>query len=171
MLDQNEIFEQLRIPGGLSPVRYISGFYALNLPAPEGTSGDWHFFGTFYRKSGKSGDVLLAGEGEQINTNAILSDYGIYRCDKALERRGLIAEKPAYAANHFRAILDLLYEQIKEKRTPSNLFGASEDFLDTEDEKRLLIEKASHMLLSLESDEQMLMLQWINHERKTGYRG
>ena len=54
---------QLIIPGGLSPERYISGFPALNLPSPEGTSGNWHFGGAFYRKKKDAGTIFLAGEG------------------------------------------------------------------------------------------------------------
>jgi len=38
---------QIIIPGNLSEARYISGIHALNLPAPEGTSGDWHFLNVF----------------------------------------------------------------------------------------------------------------------------
>ena len=35
--------EQVHIPNDLGKDRYISGKAALNLPTPEGTSGDWHF--------------------------------------------------------------------------------------------------------------------------------
>ena len=62
---------QLIIPGNLSPERYISGFPALNLPSPEGTSGDWHFWGAFYRKKKDAGTIFLAGEGEALNTSKI----------------------------------------------------------------------------------------------------
>ena len=156
---------QLIIPGGISPERYISGFPALNLPSPEGTSGDWHFWGAFYRKKKDAGTIFLAGEGEALNTNAILADYGVYQCDEALIRRGLKYEGPAFAANHFRAILDLLYQIVQDGRVPKYLYGACEDFLDSEDEKRHLIERASLMLPYLESEHQTYLLQWINHER------
>lgn len=164
---------QIKIPAGLSESRYISGMAALNLPAPEGTSGDWHFLNVFYRDTENVTAVTLAGEGEQINTNHIFKDYGIYRCNEALEKRGLKAEgDEAYAANHFRAILDLLYERIKnEGKYPSYLYGASEDYLDTEEEKKILLEKTAMMLPYLSEEEQIMLLQWINKERAPGYRG
>ena len=105
-----------------------------------------------------------------MNTNAILADYGVYQCDEALIRRGLKSEGPAFAANHSRAILDLLYQIVQDGRVPKYLYGACEDFLDSEDEKRHLIERASLMLPYLESEHQTYLLQWINHERGSGYR-
>ena len=70
---------QAIIPDNLSEERYISGIYALNLPAPEETSGDWHFLNTFYRNSETSDIVMIAGEDETLNDYR-LKPVGSY-CD------------------------------------------------------------------------------------------
>lgn len=161
---------QVIIPDRLSKERYISGIHALNLPAPEDTSGDWHFSNVFYHEE-DGVTVNLAGKGEEIDTNFIFGNYGIYLCNDALKKRGLVANGVrSYAANHFRAILDLLYREIKEGRYPYYLFGASEDFLDTEEEKRILLEKTLIMLPFLSSEKQKILSEWVSKERVPGYR-
>ena len=58
--------EQVSIPVTTS-THYITGIPALNLPAPEGTSGDWHFYTVFYKVTNTDKPVLklqLAGDGE-----------------------------------------------------------------------------------------------------------
>ena len=167
---QTEQWFQLTIPDGLSPQRYISGLQALNLPAPEGTSGDWHFWSSFYCRKKDAYAVFLAGEGEKVNTNPIFTDYGIYQCDEALTRRGLKFEGPAFAANHFRAILDIMYGILQDGRAPTYLYCVSEDFLDSNEEKRHLLQQATLMLPYLNNKQQTYLLQWIAHEQKDGYR-
>jgi len=162
---------QIIIPDGLSKKRYITGIHALNLPAPEGTSGDWHFINAFYRDCQTSEHVILAGDGESLNTNHIYGYYGIYMCNKALERRGLRAQgEISYSANHFRAILDRLYRVLKNGRYPDFIQGNSEEFLDTEEEKHILLEKAKMMLLHLSLNESEMLLNWIKKERIPGYK-
>jgi hypothetical protein len=53
----------------------ISGIHALNLPTPEDTSGDWHFLNVFYRNMETPNTAVIAGEGEEINTNHIYGNY------------------------------------------------------------------------------------------------
>lgn len=162
---------QIKILGNLSENRYISGMAALNLPAPEGTSGDWHFLNVFFRDEKTSKVATVAGDGEEINTNHIFKNYGIYQCDEALNKRGLKAEgEISYSANHFRAILDLLYWRLKNGKDAGYMYGAAEDYLDTEEEKKFLLEKAAMMLPYLFADEQTMLLKWINKEHEPGYR-
>ena len=164
---------QIVIPDKLSEERYISGIHALNLPAPEGTSGDWHFSSVFYRDSDSraSNIVMIAGNGERFDTNQIFGNYGIYNCNKTLENVGLKAQgEISYAANHYRAILDLLYEEIKNGNYPSYLQRITEDYLDTEEEKNILLEKVNIMLPYLSLNEREMLHKWIEEERKPGYR-
>mgnify|MGYP000885257159 CR=1 FL=1 len=168
-IQDKELFQRI-IPIGLSLKRYISGIPALNLPAPEGTSGDWHFWGAFFHRKKAPEMIFLAGEGEAVNTNPILASYGIYRCDEVLARRGLKFKGPAFAANHFRAILDILYQILQEGRAPTYLYCASEDFLDSKEEKEHLLQQASLMLPYLDNKQQTYLLQWVAHEQKDGYR-
>ena len=165
---------QVIIPDNLSKNRYISGMEALNLPAPEGTSGDWHYLNVFYcRDEQYVNTVKIAGEGETLNTNHIYKNYGIYECGDILQKRGFkVGQGVPHAANHFRAILDLLYYHIREKRGKflCKLSGASEDYLDTEEEKNFLLEKTAIMLPYLSPEEQEMLIQWIEKEREPGYR-
>ena len=165
---------QAIIPDNLSESRYISGIEALNLPAPEGTSGDWHFWNVFFRRKKEHVEVVtVAGEGEKLNTNHIYGNYGVHGCENVLRERGLEFEGSApHAANHFRAILDLLYYHIKEKKGKflCQLSGASEDYLDTEEEKKILLEKAAMMLPHLLPEEQATLTRWLNQEREPGYK-
>ncbi len=165
------VMYQMLIPADLSEERYISGMEALNLPAPEGTSGDWHFVNVFYtKKQEKISRVTIAGNGEKIDTNPIWGNYGVYICDNALQERGLQAEgKISYAANHFRAILDLLYARLKENKYPFELQRVSEDFLDTNEEKNTLLEKAKEMRPYLSTEQQSLLTDWIEREMKPGW--
>jgi len=162
---------QIVIPDKLSEERYISGIHALNLPAPEGTSGDWHFINAFFRNSETSETVILAGKGEEIDTNYIFGSYGIYMCNEALKCRGLKAQsETSYAANHFRAILDRLYRVLIYGRYPGYIQGNSEEFLDTEEEKRILLEKAEMMFPYLTPSQSETLKKWIDIESKPGYR-
>jgi hypothetical protein len=162
---------QMIIPDDLSETRYISGMAALNLPTPEGTSGDWHFLNLFFREDrARIRRIFVAGEGEKINTNHIFGSYGIYRCEESLKKRGLFSEGRPHAANHFRAILDLLYQSVNEGDYPRHLQGSSEDYLDTNEEKTLLFDKTMIMLPHLGIKQQSTLLAWLEVEKKSGYR-
>ena len=68
------VMYQMFIPADLSEERYISGMEALNLPAPEGTSGDWHFVNVFYtKKQEKISRVTIANIERGAVTNLKIS--------------------------------------------------------------------------------------------------
>jgi hypothetical protein len=164
---------QVVIPEDLSEARYISGVHALNLPPPERTSGDWHPSNVFFHEER---DVLitLAGKGTKMDTNHIFQTYGIYLCNETLESRGLKINRTNgityYAANHYRAILDVLYESVSRAKYPYHLDRASEDYLDTDAEKQILLEKASIMLPFFPSEKRKLLQKWLDNERLPGYK-
>lgn len=159
---------QVRIPDDLDKDRYISGKAALNLPAPEETSGDWHFINTFYTDRPK--EVFIAGRNGKVDTNAVWGNFGVYPCKQALARRNLQGGEHAYAANHFRAILDLLYESLQKNRFPGYLQGASEEYLDTPEQKSLLLEKARILFPFLSSKQRELLDRWLKAEQEPGYK-
>lgn len=163
-----DVAKQNIIPCDLSPERYISGMAALNLPAPEGTSGDWHFLNLFYNN--KPREVFIAGEKGVVDTRHIYGTYGVYECSNALRSRGLHSSStnPSYAANHFRAILDLIYYYLLRHMDLSHLYDAASDFLDTEDQKTELLFMASKMLQELDPQQQVLLNQWIYREEGGG---
>lgn len=143
-----------------SPTRYLTGMVALNIPAPENTGGDWHFWGTF--DSPRFPDNLtLAGEGLEWNTNPVFGGYGIHECSEELRRRGIIIPNgmPVYSANHYRAILDMLYHSVEKGQVPRHL--AIDDWLDTEEHKKVffcLLDQFSHRF---PPSEQRLIASWI----------
>ena len=101
---------QVEIPP-TTPEHYITGLYALNLAAPEGTSGDWHDVFHWQDGTEQPRQVTLAGMGD-IDTSPIYGDLGIYEGRDRLVAQGLdipIGMQRVYIANHSRAILDLLY--------------------------------------------------------------
>lgn len=156
-----------------SEKRYISGNAALNLPAPEGTSGDWHFFATFMMFADKQppDQIFLAGEGTKVNTNRVFGSYGVYECTQALSKLGLrTAWSKNFSANHHRAILDLLYDRIVTYGNPVGLEGATEDWLDSDEQKEFLLSKALDMLPHLNDAQQAELRRWVENERRAGYR-
>lgn len=164
--------KQVSIPA-TTPSLYITGIAALNLPAPEGTSGDWHFSTVFYGDDLTTMDLQLAGDDEALNTNYIYGQYGIYECSAAMKRAGLVIPErifDVYAANHFRAILDMLYWSLIRHDRIIGLIGASEDWLDTQDQKNLLFEKATLLAPFLQEKGQAELQSWIDQERLPEYR-
>lgn len=143
-----------------SPRRYMTGMAALNIPAPENTGGDWHFGGTF-RSPSFPNNINLAGEGLDWNTNALFGEYGIHECSYILRSRGVFIPEgvQVFSANHYRAILDMLYRSVSSGSIPEHL--AIGDWLDTEEHKRVffcLLDRFSHRFLP---DEQRLIASWI----------
>ncbi|HEL0291676.1 TPA: hypothetical protein TUY03_000796 [Streptococcus equi subsp. zooepidemicus] len=71
-------------------MQYVTGVYALNLPSPDGTPGDWHFSALNWEK-------LKISESE----NSIFGDWGLNIVDVPNHGSMLVA-------NHIRACLDLI---------------------------------------------------------------
>ena len=93
-----------------SRIRYITDKPALNIPAPEDTTGDWHFDNMFFNVSGdgKPLELLLAGDGEALNTNHIFGSYGIHECSSAVAlRAGARDENVAMECGPFSAAVAL----------------------------------------------------------------
>ena len=159
------------IPGDLSQDRYISGMAALNLPAPEDTSGDWHFMNLFYSDD-KPSEVFVAGVNGRVDTRHIYGCYGVYECSSALRRRGLRFDVSSayYAANHTRAILDLIYYYLLRHLDLSHFRGASTDYLDTEKQEEELLRMASKMLTELDAQQKFYLEDWIAKETAGGVK-
>lgn len=71
-------------------MKYVTGVYALNLPLPDGTPGDWHFSALDWHKARI-----------EDSADSLFGDWGLH-----------IAEVPYHGkmavANHVRACLDLI---------------------------------------------------------------
>ncbi len=146
-----------------SPTRYLTGMVALNIPDPENTGGDWHFWGIF--DSPRFPDNLaMAGEGLEWNTNALFGDYGIHECSEELRRRGVIIPEgmPVYSANHYRAILDMLYHSIAKGQVPRYL--AISDWLDTDEHQKTFFGLLDRFFSKLSPSEKELVSSWIKSQ-------
>ena len=161
-------YAQATIPP-TSITHYITDKPALNIPAPEDTTGDWHFDNMFFDVLG-GGDPLplrLAGDGEEINTNHIYGSYGIHECSAALIKRGITLPDgmtEVWAANHFRAVLDMAYDSLVSHSRVMRLTCAAEDYFDTAEQKKELLTKALDMLPFLNQAQGEALQKWIAGE-------
>jgi hypothetical protein len=165
------LFEKPRDPGSsetaifpeTSPRRYVTGMAALNIPAPENTGGDWHFWGIF--DSPRFPDNLpLAGEGLEWNTNALFGDYGIHECSDSLRCRGISLPKGTrvYSANHYRAILDMLARSVSKGQVPRHL--AISDWLDTDEHLKTFFRFLNRFFDRFSPSEQNFVSVWIESQ-------
>ena len=147
-----------------TPTQYLTGMTALNIPAPEGTTVDWHFEESFWGRKGRAPKFFVAGEGAELNTNSIWGALGIYDCSSILRAKNIAiaAEEQIYAANHCRAILDLLYRALKNLEYPHHI--AVDDWLDIPAEKKRLFDSLPMLKGFLKEDEKIILTSWIESQ-------
>jgi len=142
--------------------RYLTGLTALNIPAPEGT-GDWHFSETFEGAAGRPpGPYELAGDG-LLNTRSLLGDAGIFDARERLEPYRLeMPPGPIYAADHYRAIADMVLTAIVAGQSFERSIILDDWLPETDEQMRLqrLLEIAKP---SLASDQWRRIDLWISH--------
>ena len=144
-----------------TPICYLTGMTALNIPAPEGTTGDWHFEESFFGRNGIKPKIFVAGKNAALNTHPIWGALGIYDCSRILRAKGIAiaAEERVYAANHCRAVLDMLYNAIKRKEYPHHIIV--DDWLDIDSERKCLFENISALIHCLKEDEKIILRSWL----------
>ncbi|MBI6725698.1 hypothetical protein YA0089_19010 [Pseudomonas viridiflava] len=121
-----------------SPKRYISGISALNIPSDSGT-GDWHTFATLRRPTRRQIPLKLVGDGQDFNSNTIFGSRGVVDCTEQCEKYGIpFEDSPVYAANHIRALADMVVYYAGLKMNISSI--PLNDWLNTENEKKELFE-------------------------------
>ncbi len=140
---------------------YLTGMTALNIPAPEGTTGDWHFEESFWGRENIRPKIFVAGEGRDLNTNAIWGALGIYDCSSILRAKGITiaTEERVYAANHCRAVLDMLYNALQHKEYPYHI--TVDDWLDVDSELKRFFENIPVLNNFLEDDEKIILNSWV----------
>jgi hypothetical protein len=148
-------------PTSLSPLRYLGGIAALNLPLPEPT-GDWHMIETFFRpqKNGWRPRSFISGVGCETDTVAFFGDEGIYDCTETLDKLGIPHESAvAYAANHARATADLVIVSILSGESPN--YVVLDDWMprdsDKEDVHYFLDQARPH----LTAEQQVALRAWV----------
>jgi len=144
-----------------TPTCYLTGMTALNIPAPEGTTGDWHFEESFLGRGNIRPKIFVAGEGRALNTNVIWGALGIYDCSSILRAKGIAiaAEERVYAANHCRAVLDMLYNALQHKEYPHHI--TVDDWLDVDSELKRFFENVLALNDFLKDDEKIILTAWL----------
>lgn len=155
---------QKTIPNDLSKERYISGFPALNLQSPEGTSGDWHFLDNYYAidEAGVREINFVAGTRGRVDTNHIFGDFGIYEAGDVLSSCGLVFNGVPYAANHFRAVLDVLFLYLSLSKRPISIHNAAYAFFDTQQQQMLLLTKAERLYDYCDDERYLILKRWLD---------
>ena len=159
---------QVEIPP-TTPEHYITGLYALNLAAPEGTSGDWHDVFHWQEGTEQPRQVTLSGTGD-IDTSPIDGGLGIYEGRDRLAAQGLdipTSMQQVYIANHSRTILDLLYRSLNRWGRILNLTGATTDRLDTRQQGEQVLEQATMLKPPFHPATQNELRRWIADEART----
>jgi hypothetical protein len=143
-----------------NPKHYVTGVTALNIPSKEGT-GDWHFQESFYGRGKIKPKISLAGEGESLNTNSILDEFGIYECSSILRECGLPIsdDDKIYAADHYRAMLDMIYRCIHQGNFPHHL--DIDDWFHSAEQTSFLLESLKQMATKLSDQERQMIESWL----------
>ena len=156
---------QLEIPP-TTRERYITGIYALNIEAPEDTSGDWH--DVFHWLEGRTErHPIMCGGTDEVNTNHIYGDLGVYEGRANVAKKGLVFPEEMteiYVANHFRAILDMVHHCLTTYGKIYNLNGATVDWLDTKEQQHYVLDLAAQMAPHLSEAQQVQLNNWIESE-------
>lgn len=143
-----------------SPMRYLSGMAALNLPSPTGT-GDWHMEQTFFRSREKRSRSFISGLGCATDTTPLLGDTGVFDCTTLLDDLKIPhVEAPVYAANHARAIADLVLAAVLRNESPD--FVRLDDWMPRDSDKQEVFDLLSIALPQLRSEHQKTILTWKN---------
>lgn len=140
-----------------SKEHYLTGQAALNVPYEDNTFADWHFDEVFLSGHGR---FPVAGR-DFPDTSNLLGQYGIRECAGVLRRYGLKLGKneKVYAANHVRAVLDLVVSTLSKGQVPVHVTVS--DILDSDESLRDFREQI-HLLKERITDRVTLSLlaQW-----------
>lgn len=138
-----------------SPERYLTGFEALNIPLADGTAADWRFHEVFVACEGPA---HVAGAGYPP-TSVFFGGYGIRECGDQLRKMGRAdVLGPVWAADHVRAILDLVAKSVMERRLPDHV--PADDLLDREADRAELRRKVAEFRAKVSDDVRNLIDRW-----------
>lgn len=137
---------------------YLTGITALNIPTAECT-GDWHFSECFVVHR----DVKLLQKKAGIDlfsTAEWLGNTGIYDCYSVLVEYGLKeAMKNIYAADHYRAIADMVYFKVKSGHAINSTISLN-DWLPMEHEKKKVYDLIEKLKPAMNNEEWGIIEQW-----------
>lgn len=141
--------------------RYLTGKAALNIPSREGT-GDWHFFETFQGSHGRQGGPFFVAKEGSFDTYKWLGNYGIEDKAKEISQAGVKAPKYVFAANHYRAMVDMIYQRLQDGLGLDSY--SIEDWFPSEEHKTKLKEVLEKILPALSSEQTNTFTLWKNSQ-------
>ena len=136
---------------------YLTGTSAMAIPSEDSAFVDWHFVDGFL--DGKA-SFRIAGTNFP-ETTRILGNLGVRECGETLRRAGvpLPKDRPFYAANRDRALLDMLLANLSTHRRPDHL--RLKDFFDSEAEQESFEHHLDALAHKLEDERQRTLLaEW-----------
>jgi hypothetical protein len=152
-----------------SKENYITSIAALNIPSQDGT-GDWHFSACFIQHEDIKPSQHIAGI-DTISTYNQLGDYGIYDCFDILKKYGAspLPEKTnIYAANHYRAVTDMVYHLVQNEQDILKTVILDEWFPEPS-EKETVYQLLEKMRPELTAEKWERIKAWKKLTRKTSY--
>ena len=156
---KDKTIEQATSLSSTTKQRYITATAALNIPCPEGT-GDWHFSNCFVQHGSYIPQQQIAGV-DTLSTHDLLGDYGIFECSKILREYGAspLPEGKIYAANHYRAVIDMIFDLVK---NGIDITGAVilDDWFPEEQEKQTVYQLMDKIMPALSLEQRKVITQW-----------
>ncbi|MEH6822720.1 MAG: hypothetical protein V7629_02270 [Motiliproteus sp.] len=143
---------------------YLTGKTALNIPSERGT-GDWHFFEVFQGTHGRPPGPFFVAEKDLLDTSELLQDEGIIECSRALKAQGAQANHPVYAADHPRAMADMLYSAIKKDLHFENSYNI-DDWFPAAKDKNELFRLVGKLKAGMSSQQWNRLDSWISQWKK-----
>lgn len=137
---------------------YLSGMAALNLPSDKGT-GDWHKIETFFRPHQTRSRSFLVGEGCEVDTRPYLADIGVFECSAILDKLRIpYPNGEMYAANHARAIVDLVLAAVLSGGAPD--FVTLDDWMPRDEDKQEVYEMIEIAINKLDQIQKNKVIRW-----------
>lgn len=145
--------------------RYLGGTAALNLPSATGT-GDWHMMQTFFRPRQTRSRSFISGAGCATNTNHLLGERGVFDCSALLRELHIPFEgEAAYAADHARAIADLVFGAVLRGESPD--FVVLDDWMPRNSDKELVFDLMAGALDKISPGERTTIRAWQGKSRSS----
>lgn len=135
-------------------VHYLTGTSAMAIPSEDSAFVDWHFVDGFL--DGKA-SFRIAGTNFP-ETTSVLGNLGVRECGEALRRAGvpLPKDRPFFAANRDRALLDMILANLGAHRRPDHL--RLEDYFDSAAERESFERHLDALALKLDDERQRTLL-------------
>ena len=154
-----QAIEQTTSLNSTTKQQYITSIAALNIPCPEGT-GDRHFSNCFVQHGSYIPQQQVAGV-DTLSTHDLLRDYEIFECSKILREYGAspLPEGKIYAANHYRAVIDMIFDLVKNEIDITSAV-ILDDWFPEEHEKKTVYQLLDKLMPALSLEQRKVTTQW-----------